>query len=74
MSKTVTYKCNLCNTLKSPTELYCIYWDSTKVVPQEFDKPPKYGGYVLDTNINKSDNHLCSECYKMIKESEKPKL
>lgn len=68
MSKTVTYRCNLCNETKPPSELYSMYWDSTKQVMQEGNSK-KFGAYVLDTDARKSDRHVCFECCAIIKET-----
>ncbi len=63
MSKTVTYNCNVCTEIKTPTELKCVYFNSA----QKNDKGT-FGKYTLRDSVKDSDNHICTDCIKMITE------
>jgi hypothetical protein len=63
MSKTTTYKCNLCGrtekSIEAKKNLKAFYWKS--------DKSPQ--GYVLTDNLDSCDRHICNNCIEIIKGS-----
>ncbi len=60
MSVKKEFTCDLCKTIKEKKELLCFYWSSVST-PQS---------YALNMNLDKSDNHICFNCIKVIKKDE----
>lgn len=61
--KKVTYYCELCKEATEPNNLLAIVWSSTVQINN------KFGGYILDSDLSKSDKHICTNCNFLIKES-----
>ena len=66
MSKVTTYKCDLCKTETGKELLFAMYYDNTIQ-----NEKGKYGAYLLTTNVEKSDKHICTDCIQLIRKSTK---